>query len=118
MVSVTELRQPMHSGLPETFPGEALKIVHSGKSSSPEEARQLTMLWQVTMAQSFSLLSLEVYLYKGLDIYLTGAPSLLDSAGWTLANPNCYILEFFLILPCFLPVSNATGSSWDAEAEL
>ena len=79
MVSVIELRQPMHSGLPETFPGEALKTVHS--SSSPEEARQLTMLWQVTMAQSFSLLSLEVHLYKGLDIYLTGAPSLLDSAG-------------------------------------
>lgn len=37
MVSVTELRQPRHSGLPETFPGEALKV-HSGKSSSPEES--------------------------------------------------------------------------------
>lgn len=31
----------MHSGLPETFPGEALKAVHSGKSSSPEKSKMV-----------------------------------------------------------------------------
>lgn len=113
MVSVTELRQPMHSGLPETFPGETLKV-HSGKSSSPEESMADHALAGDNGPELLSPL------FRGLlqrTGHLSHWGTFSPGQCMNLANPNCYILEFFLILPCFLPASNATGSPWDAEAE-